>query len=409
MPLIQNEKLSVLDSTFSAEDNLKVDLRKITEQQNKLLEQQNQILTQLSANQKQQGKKDFWDRVAAIAPILSGTIIALGGAYFTTIYNEQQLKLQEVQTIERFIPHLLGDEKSKRAAVLAISSLGNAKLAARVAAIFASPGTVSALESMARNDHNSSDRGALNGALDRALDNMAEGYRVEKKYEDAIATYKKVLALREQAYGSSSSRVVPGLNRLAALYKVHGDYSEAQVLLKRSVDIQKSEFGKDSMQHAEALRKLASLYAEQGQDSKSRELANEAAAIEQRVPAASKVSPGTEQESDESFAEISDSAHPATLQTTHPALQSQHSKSGRATGFLDGKNAESRPLDRATSSPGLSETQNDPTQQSESSSAETTLGTQKSSEVELHSSPEGHGRVFSPRKLWESQEAAVKE
>ena len=298
MPLIQEQKLNKLDSFEIEESKLKNDLERITDQQSKLLEQQTQILSQLSANQRP-NKKDFWDRVASIAPILSGTIIALGGTYFTTIYNEQQLKLQEVQTIERFIPHLLGDEKSKRAAVLAISSLGNAKLAARVASIFASPGTVSALESIARNDKDASDKGALNKALDRALDNMAEGYRVEKKYEDAIETYKKVLALREKTWGKNSSRVVPSLFRLSALYWTHGDFREAEVLLTRAVDIQKAEFGRDSMQHAEALRKLASLYSEQGQDSKSRELLNQASAIEQKVPDASKNAAVLDSDADE--------------------------------------------------------------------------------------------------------------
>lgn len=400
MPLVQDEKLNELDSFVIEENNLKTDLRRITEQQNKLLEQQNQILTQLSVGQKQQGKKDFWDRVAAIAPILSGTIIALGGAYFTTIYNEQQLKLQEVQTIERFIPHLLGDEKSKRAAVLAISSLGNAKLAARVAAVFASPGTVSALESMARNGRNSSDRGALNGALDRALDNMAEGYRVEKKYEDAIATYKKVLALREQSYGQNSSRVVPSLNRLAALYNFHGDYPEAQVLLKRCVEIQKSEFGRESMQHAEALRKLAALYSEQGQESKARDLLNDASAIEQKIPAGSKPAPPSDQDNDDALPDFIEGSHPGAAAQARPLKvstvgtdkTSDSSKSNGPTEKVPPSNPEPQSEQAPNNEPHLGV------------SSDAFAGPQKSLDNE-HSS-DSHGRIFSLRKVWESQDGA---
>lgn len=292
MPTLNDDRVEkLIDAEASAGDaqnnSLRNELREIAEQQTKLIEQQNEILKQLAASQKQ-ARKDFWDRIAAIAPILSGSIIALGGTYFTLTFNEQQLKLQEVQTIEKFIPHLLGDEKSKRAAVLAISSLGNAKLAARVAAIFASPGTVSALESIARNDQNSSDRRALTGALDRALDNMAEGYRAEKRYEDAIATYKKVLALREGSYGPGSTQVVPSMDRLADLYKAHSDYSEAEGLLKRAAEILKNQYGKDSMQYASGLRRLASLYADQGNDAKSKDLLSQASAIEQKLPAASR-------------------------------------------------------------------------------------------------------------------------
>lgn len=398
MPLIQDEKLNELDSFVLDEDSLKSDLRRITEQQNKLLDQQNQVLAQLSLGQKQQGKKDFWDRVAAIAPILSGSIIALGGAYFTTIYNEQQLKLQEVQTIERFIPHLLGDEKSKRAAVLAISSLGNAKLAARVAAVFASPGTVSALESMARNDRNSTDRGALNGALDRALDNMAEGYRVEKKYEDAIATYKKVLALREQSYGRNSSRVVPSLNRLAALYKVHGDYPEAQVLLNRCVEIQKSEFGRDSMQHAEALRKLAGLYGEQGQESKAKDLLNDASAIEQRIPAGSKPTESSDPDSDDALPEL--------IEDSHATAGSPSRSPKMISGGADNKTSDSSKVGQAER---VSQSNLEPQSEQLSNtelhpgvSPEPAAGTPKTIENEHSADP--HGRIFSPRKVWEAQD-----
>jgi tetratricopeptide (TPR) repeat protein len=258
-------------------------LERLAQQQQQLLEKQESLLKQISENQKPL-RKDIWDRLGAIAPILSGTIIALGGTYFTLAYNQQQLKLQEAQTIERFIPHLLGDEKSKRAAILAISSLTDAKMAAKVASIFASPGTVSALESIAEND-TSGDRKALKGALAKALDNMAETYRMDKRYEDAIATYKKALDLQEQTSGKNSIQLVPNLNRIAELYAIHKDFDSAETLLKRASDIQKSGFGADSMQFAAQLRRLADLYKEQGLDAKSQSVMNQAVAIEQKLPA----------------------------------------------------------------------------------------------------------------------------
>src|ERR1700757_2317233 len=107
----------------------------------KVIEQQNELAKQLHVLQNAKVHKDWWDRVYAVAPIFSAVIIACTGAYFTWTYNLQQLKLQEIQTIEKFMPHLAGDEREKRAAILAISSLGNAKLAAKVASVFASSGT----------------------------------------------------------------------------------------------------------------------------------------------------------------------------------------------------------------------------------------------------------------------------
>src|SRR4030095_2171038 len=76
-------------------------------------------------------KKDGWDKIAAAAPIISGILISAMAGYFTFTYNQQQLRLQEIQTIEKFIPHLIGSEKSKKAAILAMSSLANTELAAR--------------------------------------------------------------------------------------------------------------------------------------------------------------------------------------------------------------------------------------------------------------------------------------
>lgn len=255
----------------------------LAEQQEKLLEQQQALLAQI-ADARNQKRKDFWDRVGAIAPILSGTIIAIGGTFFTMSYNEQQLKLQEVQTIERFIPHLLGDEKSKRAAILAISTLADAKLAAKMASIFASPGTVSALESIAEND-NTVDRKVMKNALARALDNMAESYRADNRYEDAIVAYKKALSLQEQALGGGSPELIPNLNRIAELCIIHKDYKESEQLLKRAADIQKSASGADSSRYAEQLRRLASLYKEEGLEAKSQSIMNQAIAIEQKLPA----------------------------------------------------------------------------------------------------------------------------
>lgn len=269
-----------------AEDDLLPVVQELKEQQKELMAQQRQLMEQMEAGRGTAFglRKDLWDRLGAIAPILSGAIIAMGGAYFTTIYNQQQLKLQEIQTIEKFIPHLVGDERSKRAAILAISSLTDAKLAAKVAAIYASEGTVSALESIA--EHGSSgDRKIANVALPGALDNMAENYRVERRYEDAINTYKKALIIRQSNYGDQSPRLVPSLSRLANIYISHAEYAEAEALLQRAISIQKSNYGYESVQVASALRSLAELYRVQGTLSKCESVLNQAIAIEQNLPA----------------------------------------------------------------------------------------------------------------------------
>lgn len=158
-------------------------LVRITEQQQELLrEMQAQREAQAQAQlQPTKPKKDFWDRLTALAPIIGASIMACIGAYATFTYNAQALRVQEIQTVEKFIPHLVGDDRSKRAAILAISSMGNAPLAAKVAKIFASPGTASALRTMAETASNQQDKTVINDALTKTLDALADRYREEGK------------------------------------------------------------------------------------------------------------------------------------------------------------------------------------------------------------------------------------
>lgn len=225
---------------------------RLAEQQNELLEQQKQWLAEHNDLKRQQAQlqeslhdaqrrthKDGWDRLSAVAPILSAALIACIGAYFTWSYNLQQLKVQEIQTIERFIPHLTGNERSKRAAILAISSLGNAQLAGKVASIFASEGTVSALKSIAQVSE-PKDRTALSSALAKTLDNLADKYRYENKYDEAVAAYKQALAIKEASLGKDNPELAGNLDKLAQLYQSHGDHALAVELSRRAAALKKN-------------------------------------------------------------------------------------------------------------------------------------------------------------------------
>jgi tetratricopeptide (TPR) repeat protein len=228
------------------EQNARELLAKMIEHQNKILEEirvvqdlqqkdlQNKILEEIRTLQdlQKENKKDFWDVLAAVAPILAAVVIALGGTYFTWTYNQQQLKLQQIQTIEKFIPHLLGDEKSKRAAILAISSLGDDKLASRMASIFASPGTASALESIAKNT-NSPDAAVVTNALYKTLDTLAQNYSNRNQLGDAVDAYKRAIQIKEQSLGKNSPELVGDLEKLAALCDQQGDHNSAQRLRDR--------------------------------------------------------------------------------------------------------------------------------------------------------------------------------
>lgn len=185
--------------------------------------------------------KDNWDKLAAVAPIISGALIFLMGGYFTYSYNQQQLRLQEIQTIERFIPHLMGNDQSKRASILAISSLTNAELASKFAQIFASHGTVSALQSMAETGSDK-DKTVATTALAQALENLAAR---ESRLNEMESAFQKALGdkqdKREHQPSAESEQIsldeldeASKLEKLAQMCRERGQTSVADSLLKQA-------------------------------------------------------------------------------------------------------------------------------------------------------------------------------
>lgn len=106
-------------------------------------------------------EKDGWDKLEAIAPLLSAVIVALIGGIATYVYNERQrattasqrareMQTMEVQTVASFLPHLQsGSTQEKEAALVAMSALGNTELVTRLAKIYRDDASVGALSQIA--------------------------------------------------------------------------------------------------------------------------------------------------------------------------------------------------------------------------------------------------------------------
>lgn len=134
---------------MSKEGELLGSLETLIEQEKKLLE---------SIENQQSGRKDLWDRFSTISTFLSSVVVAVIGLYITTEYNENQAlrasetqkyqtRVLEMQTIEKFIPHLSGkEEETKKVALLALTSLGSPEFATRFAQLSPSKGTQAAAD-----------------------------------------------------------------------------------------------------------------------------------------------------------------------------------------------------------------------------------------------------------------------
>lgn len=113
-------------------------------------------------------KKDVLERVAALATILVPAVIAAVGLIFTYQFNKQQeiriqqnqehqqqnqkhqVRILEMQTLEKFIPHLAGNEKTKEIALIAITTLGSPEIATQFAQLSPSKGSEIATDRIMR-------------------------------------------------------------------------------------------------------------------------------------------------------------------------------------------------------------------------------------------------------------------
>ncbi|MBS1956969.1 MAG: tetratricopeptide repeat protein [Cyanobacteria bacterium SZAS-4] len=256
--------------------------------------------------------KDNWDKITAVAPIISGMLIFMMGGFFTYAYNQQQLRLQEIQTIEKFIPHLMGNEQSKKAAILAMSQLTNPELAGKFAGIFASTGTVSALQSMVENG-NAHERGIATKALSDALESLAAR---ETKLTAIQAEYQQAIQNKASAPDGDQD-YMHNLSKLGEVYKLRGQSTLAEPLLKKSLAAREKLYGNDNPQVADALRSLAELYQMNGNSVEAANYLKRAHAIE------AKYAPPAKTEAD-SPAPV---AHVNTVHELMPLTETEKSKS----------------------------------------------------------------------------------
>lgn len=227
--------------------------------------------------------KDAWDKLGAVAPIVSGLLIFVMGGWFTYTYNQQQLRLQEIQTIEKFIPHLMGNDQSKRAAILAISSLTNAELATKFAGIFSSPGTVSALQSLAENG-TQKDKNIATDALARALENLAAR---ESRLNEIETAFHKAATGSSVNAGKADNPLdqieeAQKLERLAITLRERGHLGASESLLKQAVNVRLRATG-DSRDVVNTLKKLSDVQLAQGNNAEADETNKKVTTLENKL------------------------------------------------------------------------------------------------------------------------------
>ena len=97
-----------------------------------------------------------------------------------------------------------------------------------------------------------------------SLNNLAILYYSQGKYEEALPLYLRALEIFEKVLGKEHPDVAQSLNNLAYLYNSQGKYEEALPLYLRALEIKEKVLGKEHPHVATSLNDLALLYANQG-------------------------------------------------------------------------------------------------------------------------------------------------
>jgi tetratricopeptide (TPR) repeat protein len=95
--------------------------------------------------------------------------------------------------------------------------------------------------------------------LASTCNNLAEVFRVQKKYAEAERLYRRALVIREKNLGKEHEDVALIINNLAVLYGEQSRYDVAELLYKRAIEIAEKKF-KNQLPAATIHANLAELY-----------------------------------------------------------------------------------------------------------------------------------------------------
>jgi Glycosyl hydrolase family 46 len=78
-------------------------------------------------------RKDLWDKVASVTPLILGIAVSAVGAFFTHVYNFRQLQLNQIAALDKLRPLLTSDKPDEREfGYASFAALGYEDIAVRI-------------------------------------------------------------------------------------------------------------------------------------------------------------------------------------------------------------------------------------------------------------------------------------
>jgi tetratricopeptide (TPR) repeat protein len=114
------------------------------------------------------------------------------------------------------------------------------------------------------------------------LNNLALLYEGQGRYADAEPLYQRALAITERALGSLHPEISVRLNNLAEMYRLQRRYSNAEPLYQRAIAIAETAFGPNHPSIGTTLNNLAIFYESQGRYAEAERLYQRALSIAEK-------------------------------------------------------------------------------------------------------------------------------
>jgi tetratricopeptide (TPR) repeat protein len=116
-----------------------------------------------------------------------------------------------------------------------------------------------------------------------SLNNLAGLYYYQGRYDQAEPLYLQALELRKRLLGEDHPSVASSLNNLALLYESQGRYDQAEPLYLQALELRKRLLGEDHPHVATSLNNLALLYSSQGRYDQAEPLYLQALELRKRL------------------------------------------------------------------------------------------------------------------------------
>jgi tetratricopeptide (TPR) repeat protein len=114
------------------------------------------------------------------------------------------------------------------------------------------------------------------------LNNLANLYKVQEKYEQAESLFKRALIIREKLLGEGHINTATTLNNLAVLYYNQGKYERAEPLFKRALATRERVLGEEHADTTTTRNNLADLLRKTRREDEAAQLGTRAQLLQSK-------------------------------------------------------------------------------------------------------------------------------